>query len=190
MTVRVQWENPARARRTAGGTVTAVPEAPVPSGYEDVEVERLRAEVASLRSKLRQQNHRGEGRAGQAGRATRQRWRTILAALLIVVACVLAPLSVVAVWTKNKVTNTDRYLRTKAPLASEPAIQRALTDRITANVFASVDVKALYSQAVDALAKQGLPPNRAAQLQSFAVPVANGVQSFTHSQVAKITSSA
>ena len=162
----------------------------MPSGYEDVEVERLRAEVASLRSKLRQQNHRGEGRAAQAGRATRQRWRTILAALLIVVACVLAPLSVVAVWTKNQVTNTDRYLRTMAPLASEPAIQSALADRVTARIFANVDVKGLTDQAVDALAKQGLPPDRAAQLRSLEVPVANGVQSFTRTQVGKLTSSA
>jgi hypothetical protein len=170
--------------------VTAVPEAPAPSGHEEVEVERLRAEVASLRSQLRQRNQRSERRAAQAGQATRQRWRTILAALLIVVACVLAPLSVVAVWTKNQVTNTDRYVRTVAPLASEPAIQSALADRITAKIFANVDVKGLTDQAVDALAKQGLPPNVVAQLRSLEVPVANGVQSFTRTQIGKITSSA
>ena len=190
MTVAVRPETFARGLRTGRGMVTLMPEAPAASEDEGAEVERLRAEVASLRSRLRQHNESGREPIAQAERAARQRWRTILASLLIVIACVLAPLSVVAVWTKNQVTNTDRYVRTMAPLASEPAIQRALTDRITAKVFASVDVKALYSQAVDALAKQGLPPNRAAQLQSFAVPVANGVQSFTHSQVAKITSSA
>jgi hypothetical protein len=170
--------------------VRPVPEAPAPSEHEDVEVERLRAEVASLRLQLQQQNQRGERRPAQAGRETRQRWRTILAALLIVVACVLAPLSVVAVWTKNQVTNTDRYLRTMAPLAGHPAIQSALADRITARIFASIDVKGLTDQAVGALAKQGLPPARVAQLRSLEVPVANGVQSFTRSQVGKITSSA
>jgi hypothetical protein len=167
-----------------------VPEASAPSEQVVTEVERLRVEVARLRSQLRQQNERGEGPAAQGERTARQRWRTILAALLVVVACVLAPLSVVAVWTKNQVTNTDRYLRTMAPLASEPAIQSALADRITARIFASVDVKALTDQAVDLLAKQGLPPARVAQLRSLEVPVANGVESFTHSQVAKITSSA
>jgi poly(3-hydroxybutyrate) depolymerase len=110
--------------------------------------------------------------------------------LLIVVACVLAPLSVVAVWTKNQVTNTDRYLRTMAPLASEPDIQSTLADRITAKVFASVDVKGLTDQAVDVLARQGLPPTRVAQLRSLEVPVANGVESFTRTQVGRITSSA
>jgi hypothetical protein len=170
--------------------VTAVPEAPAPSEQEGTEVERLRAEVASLRSRLRQQDRADKGHVAAAERRVRQRWRTILAALLIVVACVLAPLSVVAVWTKNQVTNTDRYVRTMAPVASEPAIQRALADRITAAIFANLDVKALTDQAVDALGKAGLAPDRVAQLRSLEVPVANGVQSFTHSQVAKITSSA
>jgi hypothetical protein len=145
-----------------------MPEAPAPSEGEGTEVERPDAKVAG----------------------PRQRWRTVLATLLIVIACVLAPLSAVAVWTKNQVTNTDRYVRTMAPLASEPAIQHALADRITAKIFGSIDVQGLYTQAVDALAKQGLPPNIVAQLKAFTVPVANGVQGFTHTEVAKITSSA
>ena len=85
----------------------------------------------------------------------------------------------VAVWTKNQVTNTDRYVRTMAPLAGDPAIHSALADRITARIFASIDLKGLTDQAVDALAKQGLPPNRVAQLRSLEVPVANGIESFT-----------
>ena len=62
---------------------------------------------------------RGVAGAGPAGR---QRWRTILAVVLIVVGCVLAPLAGVAVWARNQVTNTDRYVRTVAQLASDPAI--------------------------------------------------------------------
>ena len=36
-----------------------------------------------------------------SGRQRRERWRTIVAALLIVLGCVLAPLSVLAVWSSN-----------------------------------------------------------------------------------------
>ena len=43
-----------------------------------------------------------------AGPAGRQRWRTILAVVLIVLGCVLAPLAGVAVWASNQVTDTDR----------------------------------------------------------------------------------
>ena len=64
-------------------------------------------------------DERGEAGPGPAGR---QRWSTILAVLLIVVGCVLAPLAGVALWARNQVTNTDRYVRTVAQLASDPAI--------------------------------------------------------------------
>ncbi|HTE68145.1 MAG TPA: hypothetical protein VK942_05210 [Actinomycetes bacterium] len=112
-----------------------------------------------------------------------------MATLLIVVACVLAPLSVVAIWTRNQVTNTDRYVATVTPLASDPAIQNAIADQITAQVFTYIDIKGLTTQAVDALAGRGLSPDVAGQLQGFAVPIANGVQSFTRSQVGKIVES-
>jgi hypothetical protein len=49
-----------------------------------------------------------------------------VATLLIVVACVLAPLGVVAVWARNQVTNTDRYVATVAPPASDPPSSRPL----------------------------------------------------------------
>jgi hypothetical protein len=159
---------------------------------ERAELERLRSENAALRAQA--------GRGGAAdqdtvrlpsGRsAARQRWRTVVATLLIVVACVLAPLSVVAVWTRNQVTNTDRYVATVSPLASDPAIQNAIADQITAQVFTYIDIRGLTTQAAEALAQRGnLPPRLADQLQAFAVPIANGVQSFTRDQVGKVVAS-
>jgi hypothetical protein len=158
------------------------------TGEERAELERLRAEVAGLRA--RAQAARGEAEpGGPAGGPGRGRWRTVVAVLLIVVACVLAPLSVVAVWTRNQVTNTDRYIATVSPLASDPAIQAAIADQITAQVFRYIDVKGLTSQALDALTERGLSPQVASQLQAFAVPIANGVQSFTRDQIGKVVAS-
>jgi hypothetical protein len=156
---------------------------------ERAELRRLRAEVAALRSQVQHDGAAGEGRSVAVGRVARQRWRTIVATLLIVVACALAPLSVVAVWTRNQVTNTDRYVATVAPLASDPAIQNAIADQITAQIFTYIDIQGLTTQAVDALASRGLNPEVADQLQGFAVPIANGVQSFTRSQVGKVVES-
>ena len=124
-----------------------------------------------------------------SGPGSRQRWRTILAVVLIVVGCVLAPLAGVAVWARNQVTNTDRYVRTVAPLASDPAIQQAVADQITAQVFTYLDVQGLTNQAVDGLAEQGLPPRLADQLQGFAGPLASGIQGFVRTEVAKIVQS-
>jgi hypothetical protein len=159
---------------------------------ERAELERLRAEVAALRSQARS----GEVRAGRPGAVAggaRQRWRTIVAVVLIVLGCVLAPLAGVAVWARNQVTNTDRYVATVQPLASDPAIQQAVTDQITAQVFTYVDIQALTSQVVDALAARvegrGLPPQAAAALGGLAGPIANGVQGFVRTQVERIVQS-
>jgi hypothetical protein len=129
---------------------------------------------------------RGVAGAAPAGR---QRWRTILAVVLIVVGCVLAPLAGVAVWARNQVTNTDRYVRTVAPLAADPAIQQAITDQITTQILAYLDVRGLTNQAADALAARGLGPQLADQLGGFAGPLASGIQSFVRTQVHKIVQS-
>jgi hypothetical protein len=156
---------------------------------ERAELERLRTEVATLRAQV-QRDGGPVGRAPAVGRAGRQRWRTIVASLCIVVACVLAPLSVVAVWTRNQVTDTDRYVATVSPLASDPAIQAAIADQITAKVFTYLDVRGLTTQAVQALTdRAGLSPTVATQLQALAGPIANGVQGFTRDQVGKVVAS-
>ena len=123
------------------------------------------------------------------GQAGRQRWRTIVAVVLIVVGCVLAPLAGVAVWARNQVTNTDRYVRTVAPLASDPAIQRAVADQITAQIFTYLDVQGLTNQTVDALAERGLGPRAADQLRGLAGPLAGGIQGFVRTEVGKIVQS-
>jgi hypothetical protein len=130
-----------------------------------------------------------EGGPAGSGPVSRQRWRTIVAVLLIVVGCVLAPLAGVAVWARNQVTNTDRYIRTVAPLASDPAIQAAIADQITAQIFTYLDVQGLTNQAVDALADQGLRPQLADRLRGFAGPLESGIQSFIRDQVGKIVQS-
>ena len=131
-------------------------------------------------------DERGVAGPGPAGR---QRWRTIVAVVLIVLGCVLAPLAGVAVWARNQVTNTDRYVRTVAPLASDPAIQQAMADQITAQIFTYLDVEGLTNQAVDALAARGVRPQVADQLRGFAGPLSSGIQSFVRTEVGKIVQS-
>jgi hypothetical protein len=167
--------------------VTPMQDEPGLTENERAELERLRAEIAALRAQEQAAGPRPPRPGG------RQRWRTIVASLLIVLGCVLAPLAGVAVWARNQVTNTDRYVATITPLASDPAIQEAITDQITAQVFTYIDVQALTTQVVDALSApvegRGLPPQAAAALQGLAGPVANGVQGFVRTQVERIVQS-
>jgi hypothetical protein len=71
-----------------------------------------------------------------------------LVVVLLVIACVLAPIAGTAIWINNQVTNSDRYVRTVKPLASDPHIQAAIADNVTRTLFANVDVKARAEQAL------------------------------------------
>ena len=61
--------------------------------------------------------------------------------LLIILGCVLAPVSVLAVWTANQVSDTSRYVANVTPLIKDPAIQNALTNKLTTEIVTKIDVK-------------------------------------------------
>src|SRR6185436_12075209 len=52
--------------------------------------------------------------------------------------CLSMVLAVPATWLRNQIRDTDRYLRTVAPLASDPAIRAALTDRVATLISAQL----------------------------------------------------
>ncbi len=123
-----------------------------------VELDELRRENTSLR-----QERRGGGR-----------WRPPIALLLVVIGSLLAAAAVPAVWLNRTIMNTDRWVATVAPLSEDPAIQDAVADWATDEVFKRVDVE----QTV----RENLPPRAtflaapiAAQVQNFVGQVANRV---------------
>ena len=105
---------------------------------ERAELERLRAEVSELLGRRPEPRRRLD-------------WRAPIATLLILLGCVLAPLSVLGVWTANQVSDTSRYVANMAPLASDPAIQRALTDKITNEVSSQLNVVGITDLAASQL---------------------------------------
>ena len=117
------------------------------------------------------------------------RWRTVVASVLIVLGCVLAPLSVLGVWTRSQLTDTDRYVETMAPLASHPDVQAALTNRITTAIMQYVDVADLVKETADALAGAGLPPRAADALRGLSGPAQAGASGFIHDQVSRVVQS-
>jgi hypothetical protein len=104
--------------------------------------------------------------AGPGPRA-RRRGRQTVAAVLVVVSCVLAPLAVAAIWLRNEILDTDRYVETVTPLASNPAIIDAAAAELTATLFANVDVEETAREAL---------PERA---QFLAAPLAAGIRVLT-----------
>lgn len=152
---------------------------------EHAELDRLRTEVARLRAATPPPT------GGDAGASTRRgggRARTAGAVVALVLACVLACVSVVGVWVKSQVFDTDRYVETVAPLADDPAVQQMVTQRITNEIFSHLDIEKLTSETFTAL-QQTLPPRVGERLPALAGVAASGVESFVHDQVSKVVAS-
>jgi hypothetical protein len=122
---------------------------------DEIELERLRAENERLRAEV-EVDHEALDRR----RAVRR--RTITAVALLVIGSILLPISVLTVWTRNLVLDTDRYVETVTPLASDPVVVSALSNRISRKVADELDVTSLAREAL---------PERAAFL---AAPIAAG----------------
>jgi len=116
-------------------------------------------------------------------------WRTPVVVVCLVLSAVLAPLAIVATWAHDQVSNTDRYVATVAPLAEDPAIQKAVSSRITAQLISYLDIRAVTADAANALAARGVPPNVAASLQALGTPLANSVENFIGQRVTRLVQS-
>ncbi|MER6997198.1 hypothetical protein [Streptomyces sp. NPDC000410] len=138
---------------------------------EPSELEQLRSRVAAL-----------EG--DRPPRAPRHRWRSFFAALLIVIGCLLAPLAAVAAWASSEVGDTDRYVATVAPLASDPDVQAAAATRVTNAVMEHIDLPAL----LEGVAPANRPLLEKA-LGKLGDSLENAVRSFVHDKAQDIIAS-
>lgn len=125
------------------------------------EVEQLRAANAALRRRV-------------AWRRTARRASVVG---LLVLGCGLAALSVVAIWLRVTLLDTNRYVDTVAPIAAQPAVQKAVAHRLDTAIRAKVDFDALIREAL---------PDRADVL---APALTNGLQSAIRSRLDDFTAS-
>ena len=114
---------------------------------------------------------------GQTVTKTRRRGRTIGAWVALVVACVLAITSVVAVYARNQLLDTDTFVATMAPLASDPAVQAAVATRVSDRLVAQTDVEQRI--------KNALPP----RADFLANPITSTVHSATYAITLKVVQS-
>ncbi|MFB8035952.1 hypothetical protein ACFC5Z_23995 [Streptomyces sp. NPDC056004] len=138
--------------------------------HDSAELEELRARVAVLEDR--------------APARHRPRARSFLAVLLVLVAAVLTPLSIVSSWAKNQISDTDNYVAMMAPLASDPDVQAAVTDRVTGAVMQHLDVKALLSEVSPADR-----PVLDKALSKLNGPITTGISNFVHGTVEKFVAS-
>lgn len=112
-----------------------------------------------------------------ATKAPRPRWQRILAGTLAVLACILFPLSVLSIWLNNTVLDTDQYVETVAPLATNPTVQNAIADRVVTVLQDNVD---LDQKIEDALPKKA---------SFLAGPLSAGIENVAHAAALKVVQS-
>ncbi|MFK0020969.1 hypothetical protein [Streptomyces sp. NPDC090798] len=156
---------------------------PEPSGEQRLsarernELDELRHRVSALES------------GGPPGGAPHHWLRSTGSVLLILLASLLSLLAVVAVWANSIIRDTDRYVATVGPLASDPDVQKAVTNRVTTAVLAQIDVDALVKDLEQAASEKGAPPRVAQLLGDLGGPINSGLKSLVGDTVQRVVSS-
>ncbi|MFD7901113.1 hypothetical protein ACFV4G_02605 [Kitasatospora sp. NPDC059747] len=142
-------------------------------------------ELADLRARLSAvEAHEARLAEELRARPPRHRVRSAFAVLLVLLACLLTPLGAVAVWAKSEVSDTDRYVATIAPLARDPAIRAAVTNRVTDEIVKQLPVDSL----LDDVAPDDRPV-LGALLGSIGQALGDGIAGFVHTQVQRVVDS-
>ena len=127
---------------------------------------------------LRQENEElRQGEGGDRFRRRGHRWKSILSWVLVVLACILAMVSVVTVFARNQLLNTDAYVNTVAPLASNPAIQTQVAKQVSENLISRTNVEVRV--------KDALPPKAG----FLATPITSGLETVTNQLALKVVQS-
>jgi len=140
------------------------------------ELEAEKARIAALEAEnaaLVAATGRGEGDAA-AKKKTGRRSHRFWIAILLVIATVLTPLTIVALFVKNQINDTDRYVQTVKPLASNPALQAYVAEDVSQQLFERVDIKKYVKDAL---------PRRADVL---AGPLTSALQGFVRQAVERV----
>ncbi|MFF7757654.1 hypothetical protein [Streptomyces griseorubiginosus] len=124
-------------------------------------------------------------RLRRAATVRHRRARYAGATVLLVLTLLLAPLALVATWVHDQVADTDRYVQTVAPLASDPAVQGVVIDR----VVAQVDVEAITAALTKTLSDNGAPPRVVEGSKSLTAPLRSAVHSVVERTVTRAVTS-
>ncbi|WP_240677748.1 hypothetical protein [Actinacidiphila soli] len=142
------------------------------------------------RSELDELRHRVSALENTVPSGAGRHWlRSAGSVLLILLASLLSLLAVVSVWANSIVRDTNRYVATVAPLASNPDVQKAITNRVTTAVLAQIDVEALVKQLTQVAAQEGAAPQAAKLLGNLSGPITSGLKSLVSSTVERVVSS-
>jgi hypothetical protein len=108
---------------------------------------------------------------------------TVLAAVLIVLGCLMAPLAVVSSWAKATLTETDAFVATYAPLARNPEVQSFVVDQVAAAIDQNVNLDQYIVDVVDGIKALGTRPRASAALDALTGTAIQSVQTVVRNRI-------
>jgi hypothetical protein len=147
--------------RSRGVNQPEAPESGDPASDVERELLHVRAERDAAMARL-------DDRARRKARGSAmRRWAV---AVLVILTAILIPITITATWAHRTVLNTDAFVRTMTPVATDPAVTAALGRIATDQIF-----KALNPEPTIAAS---LPPRTA----FLAGPITNGVKDYVQAR--------
>jgi hypothetical protein len=97
------------------------------------------------------------------------------------------PTAIVGHWATVQITNSSQFVNSLSPLASNPAVQQLVTDKLATAVDDAIKIDDTTKDLVDGLGTAlNLPPKLQASLNLLSTPIAAGVEGLVHDTIAKV----
>ncbi|WP_404390101.1 hypothetical protein [Humibacillus xanthopallidus] len=119
----------------------------------------------------------------------RRRWLSILSAIMIVLGCVLVPVTATSFWVRGTITDTESYVAVVGPLASDPQVQTAVEEQLTARVMTELTQLDVIGALTEALVAQGISPELASSLSLLQSPLQDRTEALVRRVVDRIVTS-
>lgn len=162
----------------------------------DNDLDALRQQVSALESRnkdLEEKVKRSQRQAERAvvGDAAQRRfsWRSVFAAMFVLISIVLAPAAVMGAWARVQLVDTERFVQTFAPLAESPAVQELIVDQVVLGIEESIDLDGLVTDVFSGLAALDLPDQARAALPLLEGPAVQGIRSMMRTGVTTLVES-
>ncbi|HET7900830.1 MAG TPA: hypothetical protein VFL59_06545 [Candidatus Nanopelagicales bacterium] len=132
------------------------------------DVEALKARIATLEAK-------------EADLESKRRFsgRGVTAWVLVVVAALLFPIAITAFWAQKTLLDTQRYVETVAPLATDPTIRDAVSTQVSTAINNQIDSSGKVDEILADFPK----------LQPLAGPITAGLHNLVNTTVDKVVTS-
>ena len=120
----------------------------------------------------------------------KNRGRSWLAGVLLVIASLLLPTAIVGHWATTQISNSNQFVDSLAPLSSNPEVQNLIIDKLSSSIDDQLHIDSTTQSLVDGIATSlKLPEALKKSLDVLSTPIASGIQGLIKDTVSKVVKS-